>query len=175
MHQIKPVVSQSTEEITCTCKTTWVSIFLILVLNSMIIIYLIIKARKLKVLHGDEYANSSCLYLFFSNSQYYIPIKICKLNGNMLMLKLNGQLAFEKINLQHNALWDVLEFDWQEIQILVNNKIFSLPTSVTISLRNKFRLRRMLKKKDVACYLMIKQGLNWYMLKPELRQEIQNV
>ena len=72
-------------------------------------------------------------------------------------------------------MWDVLKFDWQAIQVLVNNKSFNLPTSVTIPLKDKLRLRRMLRKKELACYFMIKQGLNWYMLQHELRQEIQNV
>ena len=175
MQQIRPPMSHSIEEITCECKTTWVSIFITVLLSLLIVGYLIIKARKLKVFHGDQFANSSCLYIFFTNTQYYVPIKICTLNSHMLMVKLNGQLLLDMINLQKNTMWDVLKFDWQAIQVLVNNKSFNLPTSVTIPLKDKLRLRRMLRKKELACYFMIKQGLNWYMLKHELRQEIQNV
>ena len=89
MHHIKPVMSESTEEINCICKTTWISIFLMATLISIILVYLFIKARTFNVFYGDQYANSFSLYIFFSNAQYYVPVKICRLNGNMLMVKLD--------------------------------------------------------------------------------------
>ena len=67
------------------------------------------------------------------------------------------------------SMWDVLKFDWQAIQVLVNNKSFNLPTSVTIPLKDKLRLRRMLRKKELACYFMIKLPQNLHFSKTHLQ------
>ena len=177
LHQIKPVMSQSlkTDEIICVCKINWTAITILCMITILFLTYIIRKARKLKLFYADHYVNTSGLYLFFSNLQYYVPVKLCTVNGTILNIKSTGKLEIENALLKKNILWDILEIDWKDVKVYLKNKAYNLPVSITISLKDKFRLGRIMKKKELSVHLMLKQGLNWYMIKLENKNELPDV
>ena len=46
----------------------------------------------------------------------------------------------------------------------LNGNMIHLPTSVIIPLRDKFRLRCIMRKRSLLLYIMLKQGTSWYAL-----------
>ena len=48
---------------------------------------------------------------------------------------------------------------------LNGNKV-NLPKSVTIKFRDKFKIRRMMKREPLLFHVMLKQGFNWFRVAP---------
>ena len=83
--------------------------------------------------------------LFISDNQYYVPVKLCKTVGSIHLFKTTGQLTPEHIKLKGNTLWDVTELDWKEVNMTLNRNKINLLTSVIIPLRDKFKMRCIVK------------------------------
>ena len=45
-----------------------------------------------------------------------------------------------------NWIWDVLEIDWSDVSIRLNDNEIDLPSSVIISFKERYRARRFLRK-----------------------------
>ena len=58
-------------------------------------------------------------------------------------------------------MWDIFEIDLSEGKVTFNGNIVSLPKSITIRLRNKFKVWHMMGSQPILFHLMIKQGFNW--------------
>ena len=58
-----------------------------------------------------------------------------------------------------NYAWDTLEIDWNEVNMTFNSKNVNLPRFVTIKLRNKFRIRHMMKKEPLLIHIMLNKEL----------------
>ena len=46
----------------------------------------------------------------------------------------------------------------------LNGNMVHLPTSVIIPMRDKFRLRGIIRKRPLLLHIMLKQGTSWYAL-----------
>ena len=46
----------------------------------------------------------------------------------------------------------------------LNGTIIQLPISVKIPLRNKYRLRCIMRKRSLLLHIMLRQGTSWYAL-----------
>ena len=64
--------------------------------------------------------------------------------------------------------------DWSEIKVTFSGKVINLPKSITVKLRDKFKVRHMMGSQPILFHLMLKQGFNWFTLTPK-EQEIENV
>ena len=64
---------------------------------------------------------------------------------------------------------DVLEIDWSDISITLNDNEIDLPSSVIIPFKERYRARRLLRKHPLLFYIMLKQGKTWFSLVPEPR------
>ena len=73
------------------------------------------------------------------------------------------------MKLKKNWIWDVLEIDWSNISIILNNNEIDLPSSVIIPFKERYRARRLLRKHPLLFYVMLKQGNTWFSLVPEPR------
>ena len=51
--------------------------------------------------------------------QYYVPIKLCKTAGSIPLFKISGMLNLENIKLNKNYIWDTLEIDWNEVNVIL--------------------------------------------------------
>ena len=73
------------------------------------------------------------------------------------------------MKLKKNWIWDVLEIDWSDISIVLNDNKINLPRSVIIPFTERYRARRLLRKHPLLFYIMLKQGKTWFSLVPEPR------
>ena len=70
----------------------------------------------------------------------------------------------DKIKINKHYIWDILEVDWKEVKVTFNGKVINLPKSITIKLRDKFKVRYMMESQPILFHLMLKQGFNWFTL-----------
>ena len=138
-----------------------------LTLLSMAIVILL-HYRKSMLCRGYRFSNIVKLVLFISEVQHYIPIKLCKTSGSPHLFKIKGTLKSEDIRLNKNYLWDTLEINWNKIKMLLNSNEIELPQIITIKMRDKIRVRRMISKETQNFHIMIKQGITWYNLEMEV-------
>ena len=124
--------------------------------------------RKSKCCRGYSFSNVIKIVLFISDVQNYIPIKLCKTSGSLYLFKIKGTLKPEDIKLNRNYLWDTLEINWNEIKLSFNGNEIDLPKIITIKMRDKIRIRRMINKETQNFHIMIKQGITWYKLETEI-------
>ena len=66
-------------------------------------------------------------------------------------------------------LWDTLEINWNKIKLTFNDNEIKLPRLVTIKMRDKIRIRRMMGRDMQNSHVMIKQGITWYNPEAEIR------
>ena len=101
--------------------------------------------------------------------QHYVPVKLTKTTGSPHLFKFTGTLNSEDIKLNKNYLWDMLEINWDKIQLTFNDSEIKLPQLVTIKMQDKIRIRRIMGKNMRNSYVMIKQGITWYNPEAEIR------
>ena len=108
-------------------------------INLGIIVFTIINARKLKLFRGHLLSNGVEIMLFISDALYYLPA------GSKKLFKITGKLSPKHLKLKRNILWDIIELDWKEVSMILNGNKINLPASVIIPLRNKFKIRCIVK------------------------------
>ena len=82
----------------------------------------------------------------------------------MYSFKIAGLLMPEKVKLKKHYIWDILEIDWKEVNVMFNRNIINLPKPVTIKFQDKFKVRNMMERQLLLFHLMLKQGFNWFTL-----------
>ena len=98
------------------------------------------------------------------NNISYVPIKLRKTSGSIHLFKLTGSINKENITLHKNMLWDIMEIDWRPVTITLSGNVINLLGSVIIPLRDKFKIRWIIKSRPLLLHLMLKQGQTWYPL-----------
>ena len=78
--------------------------------------------------------------LFTSDTQYYVPINLCTMVGSIHLFKITGMLTPQNVKLKRNIIWDVIELNWKEVSMTLHGNKINLPNSVTIKLRDKFKI-----------------------------------
>ena len=68
--------------------------------------------------------------LFIVNTQSYVPLDLNKIAGNVHLFKLTGALLLENVNLRKNWIWGILEIEWSDISVTLNEKEINLPISM---------------------------------------------
>ena len=99
----------------------------------------------MKLFRGHLFSNAVKIMLFISDVQYYGPIKLCKTAENIHRFKITGKLTPEHVKLERNILWDGIELDWKQVNITLNGNKINLPASFIIPLRDKFKIRCIVK------------------------------
>ena len=107
------------------------------------------------------FSNTVKSIIFISDVQYYVPIKLCKTARSIHLFKIIGMLKLENIKLNQNYIWDTLERDWKEVSVMFNDNQINLPILVTIKLKDKIKIRHMMKKEPLLFHIMVKQGITW--------------
>ena len=127
------------------------------------------KIRKSSLFKGHLFSNNTKVLLFVSNTHSYIPIKLCRVAGSIHPFRIRGKLPPENVKLKKNWIWDVLEIDWSNISITLNENEIDLPSSVIIPFKERYRARRLLRTYPLLFYVMLKQGKTWFSLVPQPR------
>ena len=117
----------------------------------------------------SKFCNVVKIVLFILDVQHYIPVKLTKTSGSPHLFKFTGTLNSEDIKLNKNYLWDTLEINWDKIKLTFNDSEIKLPQLVTIKMRDKIRIGRMMSKDTLNSHVMIKQGITWYNPEAEIR------
>ena len=120
--------------------------------------------QKSKLCRGCMFSNTVKIMIFILDLQYYVPIKLCKVTGSIHLFKIIGTLKPENIKLNQNYIWDTLEIDWKKISVTFNDNKINLPRVVTIKLKDKIKIRHLMKKEPLLFHIMLKQGITWFTL-----------
>ena len=136
--------------------------------NHLGMLYLVTnKLRKTSFFKGCLFSNNTKILLFISNTHPYVTIKLCRVARSIHLFRIRGRLNPKNIKIKKNWIWDVLEIDWSDVSITLNDNKIDLPSSVTIPFKGRYRARRLLRKHPLLFYVMLKQGKTWFSLVPE--------
>ena len=126
------------------------------------------KLRKSSFFKGCLFSNTKIL-LFISNTHSYIPIKLCRVPKSVHLFRIRGRLNPENVKLKINWIWDVLEIDWSNVSMKLNDSKIDLPSSVIIPFKERYRAQTLTRKHLLLFFVMLKQGKTWFSLVPEPR------
>ena len=79
---------------------------------------------------------------------------------NIHLFQIKERLNPENMKLKKNWIWDVLEIDWSDVSITLNDNEINLPRSVIIPFKERYRARKL----PLLFYIMLKQGKMWFSL-----------
>ena len=79
-------------------------------------------------------SNAVKVLLFISDAQYTVPFKICRTARRIHLFKITVKLTPKYVTLRPSILCDILELEWNEVNMTLNEVKMKLSTSVTISL-----------------------------------------
>ena len=138
-------------------------------LNLILIILIVLaKLKKNKVFQGHIFTNMVKISLFLANTQSYVPLELNSAAGNVHLFKLSGKLAIEKFTLRKNWIWDVLEINWDNAHVTLNERKINLPGTLTIPLIYKLKVRKLfMERNSMHMYIMLKHRKSWYNLEVE--------
>ena len=147
LHQVKEVGAVTQKEINSECKTlTYIS--LVLTILGLVMVE-VLHYRKSKLCRGHMLSNAVKIMIFISDVQYYVPIKLCKTAGSILLFQIIGILKPDNIKLNRNYIWDTLEIDSKEVSVMFSDNKINLPRVVTIKLQDKIKIRCLMKNEPL--------------------------
>ena len=164
MQRIRIVEAADMSDMLCTCKMQWF-IMGMLTISTLGMLYLVTnKLRKSSFFKGCLFSNNTKILLFISNTYSYIPIKLCRVAGSIHLFKIRGRLNSENVKLKKNWIWDVLEIDWSDPSITLNDSEIDLPSSVIIPFKKDIEQEDFLE--NICYYFMLclnraRHGLAW--------------
>ena len=166
MQRIKAVEAADKSDILCTCKTQWYIMGMLIIITLGMLYLVTNKLRKTSFCKGHLFSNNTKILLFISNTHSYVPIKLCRVTGSIHLFRIRGRLNPEHVKIKKNWIWDVLEIDWSDVSITLNDNKIDLPSSVIIPFKERYRARKLLRKHPFLFYIMLKQGKTWFSLVP---------
>ena len=172
MQRIRTVEAADVSDMLCTCKTQWYIMGMLTIITLGILYLVTNNLRKLSFFKGQLYSNNTKILLFISNTHSYVPIKLCRVARSIHLFRIRGRLNSENVKLKKNWIWNVLEIDWSDVCITLNDNKIDLPSSVIIPFKERYRARRFLRKHPLLFYVMLKQGKTWFSLVLEPRNLI---
>ena len=134
MQRIKRVESADVSDMLCRCKKQWYIMGMLTIITLGMFYLVTNKLRKSSFFKGHLFSNNTKILLFISNTHSYIPIKLCRVAGSIHLFRIRGRLNPENVKLKKNWIWDVLEIDWSNVSITLNDNEIDLPSSVIIPL-----------------------------------------
>ena len=166
MQRIKTVEAADMSSMLCTCKTQWYIMGMLIIITLGMIYLVTNKLRKSSFFKGCLFSNNTKILLFISNTHSYVPIKLCRVARSIHLFRIRRRLNPENVKLKKNWIWDVLEIDWSDVSIMLNDNEIDLPSLVIIPFKERYRARRLLRKHPLLFYIMLKQGKTWFSLVP---------
>ena len=148
----------------CTCNAQWYTIAALTLMIIGLIFFILATTRECRIFRGHLFSNAVMVMLFFSDVDQYVPIKLCKNVGSIRLFKFFGHSTPDQITLERKLLQYVTKLNWKEVLMTLNRTMIHLPTSVIIPLRDKLRLRCIMRKRSLLLHILLKQGTSWYAL-----------
>ena len=169
MQRIKAVEAADVSDMLCMCRTQWYIMGMLIIITLGMLYLVTNKLRKTSFCKGHLFSNNTKILLFISNTHSYVPIKLCRVARSIHLFRIRGTLNPENVKIKKNWIWDVLEIDWSDISITLNDNKIDLPSLVIIPFKERYRARKLLRKHPLLFYVMLKQGKTWFSLVPEPR------
>ena len=130
MQCIKGVEATDMSDMLCMCKTQWYIMGMLIIITLGMLYLVANKIRKSSFFKGHLFSNNTKILLFIFNTHSYIPVKLCRVARSIHLFRIKGRLNPENVKLKTNWIWDVLEIDWSNISITLNDNKINLPSSV---------------------------------------------
>ena len=163
LHCVKTIEAAALKE-NENCEFGLMKVLIILSL-AIAILMVLIKIKKSRVFQGCLFTNMVTINLFIAYTQSYVPLELNRIARNVHLFKLTGALLIENFTLKKNWIWGVLEVNWTDVCLSLNDKDINLPTSLVVPLVSKFKTRQFFRKKDsLHLYIMLKQRKSWFNL-----------
>ena len=166
MQRIKAVEAADMNDMLC---TQWYIMGMLIIITLGMLYLVTNKLRKTSFCKGRLFSNNTNILLFISNAHSYVPVKLYTMAGSIHLFRIKGRLTPESVKLKKHWIWDVLEIDWSEVSITLNDNEINLPRSMVIPFKEKYRARNLLRKHLLLFYIMLKQQKTWFSLVPEPR------
>ena len=119
------------------------------------------RCRKRTLCRGLKYATACHIYVFSKNERYS-PIKLRSTTGLLYDFVTSQKLPMEALELSRGCPWDSLRINWGEVTLTNGYTQIRLPYNVQVPLKEKTRLRNLMKDADLTAHLMVLQGRTWY-------------
>ena len=145
------------------CHDPWV-LFIVTVITIVgVVVYVYRSCRHMTFLKGHKFASICYVHIIFCNNTRYVPLKIRHYIGSPFLFQYNELPLVENITLHKHCLWDILHVEWDEERIHYKDRSIPLKEHLNVPLKDKIRLRWILKKNYQIMY-MVKQGDTRYNL-----------
>ena len=145
------------------CHDPWVSFIVTVITIVGVVVYVYRSCRHMTFLKGHKFASICQVHIIFCNNTRYVPLKIGHYIGSPFLFQYNELPLVENITLHKHCLWDILHVEWDEERIHYKDRSIPLREHLSVPLKDKVRLRWILKKNYQVMY-MVKQGDTWYNL-----------
>ena len=146
------------------CHDPWVSFIVTVITIVGVVVYVYRSCRHMTFLKGHKFASICYVHIIFCNNTRYVPLKIGHYIGSPFLFQYNELPLVENITLHKHCLWDILHVEWDEERIHYKDRSIPLREHLNVPLKDKIRLRWILKKKNYQIMYMVKQGDTWYNL-----------
>ena len=144
------------------CLDPWVNALVTLASLGTIVTYLMVKWRRCTLCKGLEYTTACHVYVFISSNDRYSPIKLRSVTGLLYNFVTNQELPMESLELHKGCPWDNLSINWGKVTLANGDTQIRLPYNVQVPMKEKARLRSLMKSPDCTTHLMVLQGCTWY-------------
>ena len=145
------------------CLDPWVNALVTLASLGTIATYLMVRCRRCTLCKGLEYTTACHVYVFISSNDRYSPIKLCSVTGLLYNFVTNQGVPMESLELHKGCPWDNLNINWGKVTLANVDTQIRLPYNVQVPMKEKARLRSLMKSPDCTAHLMVLQGRTWYM------------
>ena len=144
------------------CLDPWVNTLVTLASLGTIVTYLMVRCRWHTLCKGLEYTTACHVYVFISSNDRYSPIKLHSVTGLLYNFVTNQGLPMESLELHKGCPWDNLNINWGKVTLANGDTQIRLPYNVQVPMKEKARLRSLMKNPDCTAHLMVLQGRTWY-------------
>ena len=144
------------------CLDPWINALVTLASLGTIVTYLMVRCRQRTLCRGLEYTTAGHVYVFISSNDRYSPIKLHSVTGLLYNFVTNQRLPMDSLELHKGCPWDNLSINWGGVTLANGDTQIRLPYNVQIPMKEKARLRDLMKSPDCTAHLMVLQGHTWY-------------
>ena len=90
LQQVKEVKAEAVreEDYKCNCASQFYVILALSIVIIGLVIFTILKVRRIKLCRGQLFSNIVKIMLFISDVQYYVPVKLCRTAGSIHLFKI---------------------------------------------------------------------------------------
>ena len=144
------------------CLDPWVNALVTLASLGTIATYLIVRCRRRTLCKGLKYTTAYHIYVFISSNDRYSPIKLRSATGLLYNFVTNQGVPMEALELHKGCPWDNLSINWGKVTLANGDTQIRLPYNIQVPMKEKARLRSLMKSPDCTAHLMVLQGHTWY-------------